>query len=451
MTNNRLRLLSWGGSFLFALLIVIWYRHAFCYTINGINHYDYRLIATVLILVCFFTELCWRKMLCSIFEKMDSVARVDGVFCVCILCFCLLPISHLNFANIDTTENRTMAQFPTLWKSDGRIYEKFGRDVESWLNDHIGVRHHLLSVYQCLEKRLTHTRIETNRAFVGQSDWLFYLGDNSLQLFQNRLLFTDTGLMDIKQNLEQQKDWCSSQGIFYIVFVAPNKADVYGEFYPKGIQKVGSQDRVSLLKEHLDKEQGNITFLYPLEDLLAHKKDGLLYYKNDTHWSSLGAYWGYRTLMNEVQKNFPDINVLSIDNLQLQQSACLQGDLNNMLPAVPLSPYKDVFYTTPELPTGTRYSSNEEGGETQKRIRTVNSYGKYKAVVFRDSFSNALIPYLSESFHEVLYIWSHDLDPYAELIEQEKPNIVVHEIVSRYVEAMANKTPNWKSRKKEIH
>ena len=54
-----------------------------------------------------------------------------------------------------------------------------------------------------------------------------------------------------------------------------------------------------------------------------------------------------------------------------------------------------------------------------------------RAVVFRDSFSSALIPFLSEHFSRVVYLWQDEID--ADVILEEEPDIVIQEIAGRYL------------------
>jgi hypothetical protein len=48
------------------------------------------------------------------------------------------------------------------------------------------------------------------------------------------------------------------------------------------------------------------------------------------------------------------------------------------------------------------------------------------AVVFRDSFATALIPFLSNHFERVVYQLNPDIDP--RLIAREVPDVVIHQI-----------------------
>ena len=53
--------------------------------------------------------------------------------------------------------------------------------------------------------------------------------------------------------------------------------------------------------------------------------------------------------------------------------------------------------------------------------------------MFRDSFSTALVPLLSESFDRSVYVWDDKIDP--EIVEREKPDIVVWEVAERLLDA----------------
>jgi hypothetical protein len=54
-----------------------------------------------------------------------------------------------------------------------------------------------------------------------------------------------------------------------------------------------------------------------------------------------------------------------------------------------------------------------------------------RAVVFRDSFVSRLVPFLSEHFSRVVYLWQNDFD--ATVVEQEHPDVVIQEIVGRHL------------------
>ena len=52
-----------------------------------------------------------------------------------------------------------------------------------------------------------------------------------------------------------------------------------------------------------------------------------------------------------------------------------------------------------------------------------------RAVVFRDSFGSALIPFLSEHFSRAVYLWQYNLDP--DVVRTEHAEVVIQEWVGR--------------------
>ena len=54
-----------------------------------------------------------------------------------------------------------------------------------------------------------------------------------------------------------------------------------------------------------------------------------------------------------------------------------------------------------------------------------------KVLVFRDSFSDALIPFLAEQFSRGLYM--HAFAPDFDLVEEGQPDIVILEVAQRYL------------------
>jgi hypothetical protein len=83
------------------------------------------------------------------------------------------------------------------------------------------------------------------------------------------------------------------------------------------------------------------------------------------------------------------------------------------------------------LARGYRRSYSERLEGQQPVAFEVQDQGLPRAVVFRDSFGNALIPFLSEHFRRVLYVWRPNLEP--AFVEEEQPDVVIHEIAERFL------------------
>jgi hypothetical protein len=55
--------------------------------------------------------------------------------------------------------------------------------------------------------------------------------------------------------------------------------------------------------------------------------------------------------------------------------------------------------------------------------------GLPRAVVYHDSFTNWIIPALSEHFRRIVYVWDYKIDQ--ALLERERPDVVIQAIVER--------------------
>lgn len=52
-----------------------------------------------------------------------------------------------------------------------------------------------------------------------------------------------------------------------------------------------------------------------------------LYYKTDTHWNELGAYFGYYELATKLEPLFPAIKPIELNKYSLSSSKDVGGDL----------------------------------------------------------------------------------------------------------------------------
>lgn len=369
---------------------------------------------------------------------------------MCIIAVILVyPTTHIDRRESDSTENRILAVFPHI-RVNGELNKNFGRQFENWLNDRFAGRSRYIHWNNIINQFLNFGRRENEQAFEGQNGWLFYKGDHSVELYQHGLPFSMDQLRHIQMNLEEQKSWLKEQNIAYSVLIAPNKEDVYGEYYAPYIMQAKRDDRVQQLQTYLEENRCRVQIVYPL-NLLKEKKatNHLLYMKLDTHWSEYGAYWGYWGWMQELTKQVKSIPVLMLEQMTLKKTVKSDGDLARMLQIDTSKGENAASYVIPQPAGGWKYQTVEERKDSAgvpKFIRTVCPGKSYKIILFRDSFSNSLLPYISSTFGEVIYIWDHNLNAYADLIQKEHPDIVMHEMVSRYTDVLLQDTDNWQRR-----
>lgn len=387
------------------------------------------------------SAVCY-NMIRKIYQSTRKAHKLQLLFVTCAIAITTLPSFHWNQAATSPSENRTLAKWPIIsWETfyDGSAT----KGLEEYINDRFFGRQKLLWLEEHYRNLLAlDGRIENPKAFVGKNDWLFYKGAFSVELYQNKLLFQEKDYPLIQRNLEAQQQWLKAHNIKYFLLIPPNKEDLYDEYLVSGIKKgiAPSKDRIALVIDYLQASRAAFIPIYPLSAMkkARNETDELLYYKTDTHWSPYGAYLGYMELMQQVRHSFSDLPILVKANMDFsQKKKYANGDLALMLNLDYTERMKHVWYIEPRPIGGWHYGITEERKQTASTphyLRTINPRGKYKVMVFRDSFTIALQPYLSETFHEVIYFWDHRMDHYREEILAEKPDIVIVEVLSRHAQ-----------------
>jgi hypothetical protein len=156
----------------------------------------------------------------------------------------------------------------------------------------------------------------------------------------------------------------------------------------------------------------------------------LLYHAKDTHWNNLGAVVGYEALLKAM--GTPSLSLLG-------QSPSItmnwQGDLSRMLYPSTAVYDKQFNFVLPNAFTFTRAIRGFDDVE----IESVNPTKAGRLTMFRDSFANALVRYLSDSFSQVDYsrVFPYDYRK----VEADLPEVLVIEIAERNINWLLQSTP----------
>jgi hypothetical protein len=191
------------------------------------------------------------------------------------------------------------------------------------------------------------------------------------------------------------------------------------------------------------KKYSNLKIIDLRSELFKEKEHYLLYYKTDTHWNDFGAFFAYRTVINEIKDEYPQIKPLVLTDFYLKKQIANGGDLASMLSmSDSLKEEKYVLVSKKEIKAkdgsiGNYQDPSAPGMPTV--IKVTNDKNLPKLVMFRDSFSTSLIPYFSENFCRSSYFWTSSFKP--EVILKEKPNIVILETVERFIQNLLIDNP----------
>ncbi len=339
-------------------------------------------------------------------------------------------------SNWSETEKRSLAPFPKI-PADVFQLRDFFVNIDKYFEDHFGFREFYIYRYSReLDKRFD---ITSSRSLVlkGLDGWYFFNEPDMLQDFQGRIPLTRSQLQFWLATQNQKNDWLASQGIRYMLIVAPNKQSIYPHLLMKHAMSVKGTSRFEQLTEFTG---GSLPdYMLNLHALLQPEKyDRPLYYKNDSHWNKLAAYIVFRSMLERISAWFPEESfetefAFTADKTGIGGNTGKGGDLVNML----LQP--DVTETYPQMAEFQRCGSYQT---LQYKLSNVSQSpgrksfvrrceGKnLRAVVFRDSFLVQLEPMLSQNFQEIVYLWKdYDQKNIEEILKYFKPDIVIESIV----------------------
>jgi hypothetical protein len=243
------------------------------------------------------------------------------------------------------------------------------------------------------------------------------------------LSFSPQQILHWKTLLEMRSIWLSERQIHYCFFVVPNKICVYPEFLPS--ISLSKNRTIMHLKNYLE-EKSFVKIIYPLEELVKAKSEMDVYSKDDTHWNDFGAFIGYQKLCEGISKIL-DINLISRSSVEFIETV---SDLNELEDESDLG--SKIGQIKPQRIRARLRSQKAKCAYNNKAFNRGNlmvfenrDRTLPKAVIFRDSFSTLLLPFLSESFSRLVAVWQPNLD--YSIIEKEKPDIVISQQVERFL------------------
>jgi alginate O-acetyltransferase complex protein AlgJ len=358
-------------------------------------------------------------------------------------------------------ECREPAEFPQLFvKQMGPIHRpsksslrKFPGKFDLWFNDHRGLRGPLLGLHSRARlaglvgsgmAQLSIGHKGSNGVVVGSEGWLFLASKAILRDYQRSRPLTMDELESWKQSLNTRRDWFAERGIEYLLVIAPNKGEIYSEYLPRALNPISGVRRLDQIVEYCGGKDG-VEIVDLREPLLAMKSRHQLYDKTDTHWNALGAFFGYQAIMQAVAEKLKGRPAIPLEGFQIKKGELQVRDLGRMLggnfteQSMSLKPLRlpnwqiAIGQTTTQVPESNQYPLPKESCY----VATTNPQAdRPNIVILHDSFMRALAGFLNEHFQRVFYKRRmNQQDPFpVELIERERPTLVIEEMVQRQLQ-----------------
>jgi len=330
-------------------------------------------------------------------------------------------------------ENRAPAKFPQISPRMESL-SALPNGLEAYYGDRFGFRKRLIRCEQKWKHELfreaTHPAV-----LIGRNGWLYYTGEQMIEHFRGTKAFTPEELHGWQLLLEKRRDWLAKRGIRYLLVIAPDKHTIYPEYVPDWITKVGHQTKLDQLLAYL-KAHTTIEVLDLRPALLKAKKTARTYLYTDTHWNIYGAFVAYQAFVQALSRQLRDLGKpLPYTAFEPSLSQEKGGDLSALLGGQEMTE-RDTIQLKPRAPLRLPEIKSDpnifvtQGPPHTPPVFTENPTRKYALLSFRDSFSNSWIPFVGCHFRRAVYIWQYNWN--GQVIEREKPDVVVDEIVERF-------------------
>ena len=350
---------------------------------------------------------------------VDGVFLADGLFILCVTTALFVPASRISNAEFSIAEKRRLAAFPRFLK-DGKVNRAYGKELDAFFNDRFFLRDRLLSLDRTLNTFTDSSLRNTGKVIKGYDQWYFYARNNALRNYHNLDMFKYEELEQAADDIRHINSVCEKFGKKLYIFIVPDKHKIYGEYFPAAKKLYpDSAGRAEQLAGFLRKHTG-VAVHYFYDELHTAKKQGLTYWKNDTHWNSFGAYIAVRKMLEILRRDYPDIPELELPVVRCKIKWA--GDLSAVLQETEYPFVNSVpAYTVAEGKENTAFAD----------ITTSCPSKKYKVLFVRDSFGDQQMPMLGNQFACIRALWSDYVVETAELEHFKTAGIVIFQCAER--------------------
>lgn len=331
-------------------------------------------------------------------------------------------------------ENRELARFPALVSGIWGL-KSYLAGLDAYYSDHFGFRKLLIRAHGHIERKLF--KQGNADVLIGRDQWLYYAANYAMDSHMGLRPLSAEQLKAWRDLLERRRDWLAQRGIKYLFVAAPNKESIYPEYLPGWANKPGAVTQLDQFLAFM-RTNSTVEILDLRPALLESRNRTPSYLTTDTHWNQLGAFAAYQEIIRTLARQLPGIDPLPLKDFAVAYSQSAGGDLARMLAQeqslrerefVMLTPLKQT--DAPQISVDPKVLPKRWAPEEQPVI-IENPDQKYKAVVFRDSFSSALAPFLGYNFKRIVLIWQRPWD--FGVIEREQPDVVIDETLERYLD-----------------
>lgn len=309
------------------------------------------------------------------------------------------------------TENRMLQQFPKLTE-ETLLSGRFMKQSEDFVADQFFLRDGWIAVK--LKSDSIIGRQTSNGVILGKEGFL--IEDSTAPIEAS-----------FEKNLSAIRTFAASHpDISIVMSVAPNAVSVCDQLLPANIPVRDQNQDLDTVEDALS---SSLTYVDLRDGLSAHKEE-YIYYKSDHHWTSLGAKYAFEELAKSLVTEEMTADIGTADPMQFLKQYTVTEDFSGTMAstsgAFSIKDSIDIYvyemdefqyvveYTDEQRKSATVFNSAAleqknkyevflGGNHPQINIKTTN-LNKKSLLIFKDSYANALIPFLLPYYQTITIV-----------------------------------------------
>lgn len=329
--------------------------------------------------------------------KQDNkkIARISQVITAVLFCAFLAGFGLLHILLPDRTfspvENRTLSKMPDFsWSAlvDGSYTSK----LEKYLEDQFPLRDGWMGLKNRYEYLLG------KREFHG----VYLCGD--------RLIHKIEDASRAEQNIAYLQKLTELTDVPVYLGLIPTAAEVYRDRLPAGAENFDQAAYLEKVRESVPD-----AVWVDMEKWMDGASDASLFYRTDHHWTSAGAWHGYAALMEAMGEPFEPLGTPETVSDDFYGTLYSSSGVHWLAPdtieryvsgeSVTVENFEKGethgLYVDSFLGEKDKYASFLGGNTPLYIIRNPEAASEEKLLVVRDSYSDAMAPFLSQYFAEI--------------------------------------------------
>lgn len=331
--------------------------------------------------------------------KVSESKVLSGIFVYLTTILLMLPFLLFFVIPVDATKQTSeLASFPAFTKEDA-INSNYLSELGKYFEDRFAFRNETITANSYIRAKLF-GESGSSQVVLGKDDYMFYSA--SVPDFVGKGTLSNAQLDSIAANLRLMQDNVEASGKQFLFTISPNKNTLYPGLMPYNYIKSSEKHNAERLETYLSAYEVHYLNMFDVftEDFASTSE--IRYLKYDSHWNNSGALLASNAIL-------ASLGIDDIDISDWKNGHSTEADLAKMnYPAGGYSEDEEfaVGYNDKQGLMGNNWKFAYGTSVYDSSIVTssnLSSANTKKLYMYRDSFGNSLVPYLSSTFKTAEY------------------------------------------------